>query len=99
MAGACWWGAALAAYVVGQVPTVLAACCQRADSRAEKEELHHCRVRRERCDVVKVVSPKVVECRINTNTRPTATPEDDRGEKAEPRRYALLTLIRNAHFA
>ena len=36
-----------------------------------------------------------VECRINTNTRvPTATPEDDRGEKAEPRRYALLTLIR-----
>jgi hypothetical protein len=31
-----------------------------------------------------------------TRTRaPTATPEDDRGEKAEPRRYALLTLIRN----
>ena len=30
-----------------------------------------------------------------TRTRvPTATPEDDRGEKAEPRRYALLTLIR-----
>ena len=28
-----------------------------------------------------------VECRINTNTRSTATPEDDRGEKAEPRRY------------
>ena len=29
-----------------------------------------------------------------TRTRvPTATPEDDRGEKAEPRRYALLTLI------
>ena len=25
----------------------------------------------------------------------TATPEDDRGEKAEPRRYALLTLIRH----
>ena len=32
-----------------------------------------------------------------TRTRvPTATPEDDRGEKAEPRRYALLTLIRQA---
>ena len=31
-----------------------------------------------------------------TRTRvPTATPEDDRGEKAEPRRYALLTLIRH----
>ena len=26
---------------------------------------------------------------------PTGTPEDDRGEKAEPRRYALLTLIRH----
>ena len=26
---------------------------------------------------------------------PTATPEDDRGEKAGPRRYALLTLIRH----
>ena len=37
-------------------------------------------------------------CLLNvglTRTRaPTATPEDDRGEKAEPRRYALLTLIR-----
>ena len=33
-----------------------------------------------------------------TRTRvPTATPEDDRGEKAEPRRYALLTLIRQRH--
>ena len=29
-----------------------------------------------------------------TRTRvPTATPEDDRGEKAEPRRYAVLTLF------
>ena len=38
-------------------------------------------------------------CLLNvglTRTRvPTATPEDDRGEKAEPRRYALLTLIRH----
>ena len=35
-----------------------------------------------------------------TRTRvPTATPEDDRGEKAEPRRYALLTLIRHFSFA
>ena len=34
-----------------------------------------------------------------TRTRvPTATPEDDRGEKAEPRRYALLTLIRHLYF-
>ena len=34
-----------------------------------------------------------------TRTRvPTATPEDDRGEKAEPRRYALLTLIRQRKF-
>ena len=37
-----------------------------------------------------------VECLTRTRvpTGCTATPEDDRGEKAEPRRYALLTLIR-----
>ena len=28
---------------------------------------------------------------------PTATPEDDPGEKAEPRRYALLTLIHRGY--
>ena len=33
---------------------------------------------------------------MNTKRVPTATPEDDRGEKAEPRRYALLTLIRQS---
>ena len=34
-----------------------------------------------------------------TRTRvPTATPEDDRGEKAEPRRYALLTLMQGMFF-
>ena len=47
----------------------------------------------------RVVAPSGGEFLLNvglTRTRvPTATPEDDRGEKAEPRRYALLTLIRH----
>ena len=46
-------------------------------------------------------TPQVLWFLLNvglTRTRaPTATPEDDRGEKAEPRRYALLTLLR--HFS
>ena len=62
--------------------------------RGSKRVEVHCKTRAAQAGLVVVV----VECRINTNTRNavrTATPEDDRGEKAEPRRYALLTLIRH----
>ena len=48
-------------------------------------------------DLVRGPTRKLLLLLLNvglTRTRvPTATPEDDRGEKAEPRRYALLTLI------
>ena len=51
------------------------------------------------CQHRAVLAPASVLLLLNvglTRTRvPTATPEDDRGEKAEPRRYALLTLIRH----
>ena len=61
----------------------------------ERERLQ---LARERCSEEHIINNSA-QILLNvglTRTRvPTATPEDDRGEKAEPRRYALLTLIRH----